>query len=161
MATDTPTEFERWVAPYMERMALIAARFGPPGEREDVLQEALLRAWQHRASFDARRGSLGGWLFAITANAARTRVRGWKAVARAIKPPDLPFSDPDQKVDLEGAIARLSDRQRLAVGCFYAVGLSIAETSQVMGCSVGTVKSTLADARSALRISLQSPKETR
>ena len=59
-------------------------------------------------------------------------------------------------VDVEHAVARLSTRQRLAVDCFYFVGLSIGETAAVMGCSEGTVKSTLADARGRLRVSLRS-----
>ena len=46
-------------------------------------------------------------------------------------------------------MTRLAPRQRLAIDCFYFVGLSLAETAAVMGCSEGTVKSTLSDARAA------------
>ncbi|HTE86725.1 MAG TPA: RNA polymerase sigma factor [Dehalococcoidia bacterium] len=156
--SDDKEDFEGWVAPYLGRMALIAARLGPPSDGDDVLQEALLRAWRHRASFDPKKGSVSGWLFTITANVARTRARRWRF---------LPFletrrevsTDLDDRIDLERAIAQLSERQRLVIQCFYAIGLSIAETSQVMGCTEGTVKSTLADARSALRVKLDDAKE--
>jgi RNA polymerase sigma factor (sigma-70 family) len=155
-ANDTE-DFEGWVAPYLARMALIAARLGPPSGEDDVLQEALLRAWRHRASFDPKKGSLGGWLFTITANVARSRSRRSRFL-RFFEPRQEVWTDLDEKVDLERAIAQLPERQRLAIECFYAIGLSIAETSQVMRCTEGTVKSTLADARSALRVKLDDAK---
>jgi RNA polymerase sigma-70 factor (ECF subfamily) len=49
----------------------------------------------------------------------------------------------------------LSARQRLAVDCFYFADLSVADTAAVMGCSEGTVKSTLSDARARLRSLLE------
>jgi RNA polymerase sigma factor (sigma-70 family) len=155
--SDDTEDFEGWVAPYLARMALIAARLGPPSDEDDILQEALLRAWRHRTSFDPKKGSVGGWLYTITANVARTRARRLRF---------LPFfetrrgvsTDVDQRIDLERAIARLPKRQRLAIECFYAIGLSIAETSHVMRCTEGTVESTLADARSALRVKLDDAK---
>jgi RNA polymerase sigma-70 factor (ECF subfamily) len=58
---------------------------------------------------------------------------------------------PDDRLDIERALTRLSARQRLAVDCFYFAGLSLVETAAVMRCSEGTVKSTLADARDRLR----------
>ena len=55
------------------------------------------------------------------------------------------------RLDVAAAISKLSPRQRLAVDCFYFVGLSVDETARVMGCSEGTVKSTLSDARARLK----------
>mgnify|MGYP001796503771 CR=1 FL=1 len=49
------------------------------------------------------------------------------------------------------AIAGLPTRQRLAVELYYVLGLPVAEVAVVMACSVGTVSSTLSDARKALR----------
>jgi RNA polymerase sigma-70 factor (ECF subfamily) len=37
-------------------------------------------------------------------------------------------------VDVEAAVARLAKRKKLAVECFYFVGLSVAETAAVMRC---------------------------
>jgi RNA polymerase sigma-70 factor (ECF subfamily) len=54
-------------------------------------------------------------------------------------------------IDVRAAVARLTRRERLAVDCFYFADLSIAETAAVMGCSEGTVKSTLSSARERLR----------
>jgi RNA polymerase sigma-70 factor (ECF subfamily) len=57
----------------------------------------------------------------------------------------------EDRLDVEFAVAKLPARQRLAVDCFYFVGLSVAETAVVMGCAEGTVKSTLSDARARLQ----------
>ena len=57
-------------------------------------------------------------------------------------------------MDVAAALARLSTRQREAVDLHYYAGLSVADTATVMGCSAGTVKSTLSDARARLRILL-------
>lgn len=149
-ADDSADSFWAWVEPHMQRMALVAARLGPPGAREDIVQEALANAWRHRRGYDAEKGSAAGWLMAITANVARGQ---WRRHHRAVwtltvqeRPRDL-----EAELDLEAAIARLPNRQRLAVNCFYAAGLTVAETASVMDCTEGTVKSTLADARTHLR----------
>lgn len=151
--SETVEDFERWVSPYLERMALIAARFAPSADREDVVQDALLRAWRHRDKFDSKKGTVGGWLFAITANVARTHARR-PVLASILLSAEAEIRDHDQDLDLDAAIRRLSKRQKLAVECYYAVGLTVAETAQVMACSEGTVKSTLADARSSLKVVL-------
>ena len=67
----------------------------------------------------------------------------------------VPGRSSDDRVDVEAAVTRLPKRQKLAVDCFYYVGLSVAETAAVMGCSDGTVKSTLSDARKRLRLLLE------
>ena len=61
----------------------------------------------------------------------------------------------DDHVDIERAVQALPARQRLAVDCHYFAGLSVAETAAAMGCSEGTVKSTLSDARARLRPALE------
>src|SRR5713101_47292 len=42
---------------------------------EDIAQEAFVRAWRHAGAFDPRRGSVVGWLLAITRNLAIDSVR--------------------------------------------------------------------------------------
>jgi RNA polymerase sigma factor (sigma-70 family) len=149
---DEQVSFVEWTAPYLSRMALVAARLGPPDERDDIVQDALTRAWRSRRTFDERKGSLSGWLCAITANVARSSHRHrWKLRAHLPAPRDR---DTDAAIDLDAAIKLLPPRQRLAVECFYAVALSVEETAALMGCSEGTVKSTLSDARARLRAQL-------
>lgn len=144
----TPEEFAAWVRPSLPAMARLAARLSPPGERDDVVQEALVRAWSKRSQFDPTRGTASSWLLAITADQARKARRRRRPLAlfesgavRSI----------DDHVDIEYVVVKLPARQRLAVDCFYFVGLSVGETAAVMGCAEGTVKSTLSDARARLQ----------
>lgn len=151
---DTPTDFAAWVEPELSKMSRLAARLAPDAERDDVVQEALVRAWRKRGQYDARRGTAANWLLAITADQARRarrRRRPFGLVGEIV----VPSRSLDDRVDVEAAVARLARRQKLAVDCFYFVGLSVAETAAVMRCSEGTVKSTLSDARKRLRLLLE------
>lgn len=143
-------EFAAWVRPHLPAMTRLAARLAPR-DRDDVVQESLVRAWRRRSTYDPSKGSELGWLLAIVADRAR-RGRG-----RA-RPPSLPLGVADgavldraRDVDLERAIARLSARQRLAVDLYYFVGLDTASCAEVMRCAEGTVKATLHQARGRLR----------
>ena len=143
------SEYAEWVRPHLPAMSRLAARLAPNGDRDDVVQEALVRAWTKRSQWDPVRGSAAGWLLAIVADRARhARRRSAAPQGHLVASPP-----PDQhhRLDLDRALDRLTVRQRLAVDCFYYADLSIAQTAQVMGCTEGTVKSTLADARARLR----------
>ncbi len=150
-----PDGFAAWVDPHLAAMTRLAARLAPAADRDDVVQEALVRAWRKRHQFDARRGTPSAWLLAITADQAakaRSRVRRLEPVpeeAGAVPPAS------DDGIDVRRALDRLTARQRLAVDCVYFVGLTVAETAGVMRCSEGTVKSTLSDARAKLRVFLE------
>jgi RNA polymerase sigma-70 factor, ECF subfamily len=148
LASATPEQFGAWTAPHLRAMSLLAARLSSDAERDDVVQEALIRAWTKRGQYDPRRGTPSAWLLAITADQARRARRGRRPLLGSLPGTVRPI---DEELDLANAISALSGRQRLAVDCFYFVGLDIAETAAVMRCSEGTVKSTLSDARNRLR----------
>lgn len=153
-APDRQREFADWVGPHLGAMARLAARLAPHADRDDVVQEALTRAWLKRAQYDPARGTPSVWLLAITADQARKagrRVRPLFAEPGAERAAGIP----EDRVDLRRALDQLTERQRLAVDCAYFVGLTGVETAAVMGCAVGTVKSTLADARTKLRTLLE------
>ena len=57
-----------------------------------------------------------------------------------------------ERSDLWTALGRLPRRQRAAVVLRYYEGLSEAEAAGVLGCSVGTVKSSTSRALAKLRI---------
>jgi RNA polymerase sigma-70 factor, ECF subfamily len=153
-APDTAEAFAGWVRPHLAVMARLAARLAPGAERDDVVQEALVRAWQKRSQYDPHRGTPASWLLAITADRARRARRGRRPLAELSDVPARVRST-DDVLDVEYAVARLPRRQRMAVDCFYFAGLSVAETAAVMACSEGTVKSTLSDARRRLRPMLE------
>jgi len=157
-APDDPVEFGDWVRPHMRTLAHLVARLAPSADRDDVVQDALARAWAKRHLFDPARGTAGAWLYAIAADQAgkaRRRLR-WPAGPGTADETGGGGDDvATTRVDVQRALARLSRRQRLAVECVYFVGLSIVDTAAVMRCAEGTVKSTLADARARLRMLLE------
>lgn len=138
--------------PHVARMRRLAALMAPGLDPDDVVQEALLRAWQKRSTYDPNRGAFGTWLLAITADRSR-RLRQ--------RHPDYQLSGIDldrsttgqhrtMDIDLREAVDALPPRQRQAIVLYYYADLPVAEVATVMACAVGTVKSTLADARSRL-----------
>lgn len=151
---DTAADFAEWIRPHLPAMARLAARLAPRTDGDDVVQEALARAWTKREQFDARRGSPSAWLLAITADQAMKARRRTLSVQSIIERAS-PQPSTDDAIDIERALDQLPKRQRLAVDCFYFVGLSVAETAAVMDCAEGTVKSTLAEARTRLRMLLR------
>jgi DNA-directed RNA polymerase specialized sigma24 family protein len=148
LVSSTPEQFGAWVAPHLRAMSLLAARLSSDAERDDVVQEALIRAWAKRGQFDPQRGTPAAWLLAITADQARRARRRRRPLLGVLPGRVRPIDD---ELDLANAMTSLSGRQRLAIDCYYFIGLGIAETAAVMGCSEGTVKSTLSDARLRLR----------
>jgi RNA polymerase sigma-70 factor (ECF subfamily) len=143
-------DFRSWVDPHLVAMRRLATRLTSAADSDDVVQEALVRAWRKRAQYDQARGSAQSWLLAIVADRARRhRVR----LRRGRELVDVPARsvDVERALDLDAAIAGLPRRQRLAVELHYLLGLDVKECAAVMGCSDGTVKSTLYDARTRLR----------
>ena len=144
-------DFADWVEPHLPAMTRFAGRLVPSADRDDLVQDALVRAWRRWPTYDPARGAPLPWLLAILADQGRrSRVRS--------RPHALPLPDDGQPVDLtpadldlERAIAGLSARQRIAVDLYYFVDLDVATVAAVMGCAPGTVKATLSQARTRLR----------
>jgi RNA polymerase sigma factor (sigma-70 family) len=148
MAQGTTGDFGDWVAPHLPAMTRYAARLVGPDDRDDVVQDALERAWRRWATFDEARGRPLAWLLAIVHDRGRrhrTRRRA-PLLVEAVEAVDAP-----RDLDLERAVAGLPPRQRQAVDLHYFVGLDVVTVAAVMGCAEGTVKATLHQARSRLR----------
>src|SRR4249919_3417560 len=120
----TPAEFARWVEPHLLVLTRYAGRQVALSDRDDVVQEALIRAWQRWSTYDERRGTPVAWLIGILADRCRRHhTRGPGAVVELVER-EAPSAMPD--IDLERALDRLSDRQRTAVDLHYFVGLDVA-----------------------------------
>ena len=109
---------------------------------------AAWRSWRH---FNPERGHARAWLLAIVANKARDQLRRNAARLDVIDDQAVLTPPTEVELDLTSALSRLTDRRRTAVALHYYLGLTVEECAQVMGCSTGTVKSTLSDARGQLR----------
>ena len=117
----------------------------------DAVQEGFARAIRSRSSYKAR-GSVEGWLWRVVVNAARDR---------RVPPVEPEVEQAAEAVAggepgaLRAAIARLPERQRLAVFLRYFADLDQASIAKVLGVRPGTVAATLHTARESLRKSLE------
>lgn len=143
-------EFADFVRPHWDIMAALARRLAPNEAGDDVLQEALSAAWRKRDQFDPDRGTARNWLMAIVADQAYKGRRRLRPTVDLVDGPTLD-RDAGVDVDLRAALRRLTERQRSAVVLHYYLDVAVADVAGVLGCSAGTVKSTLADARTKLR----------
>jgi RNA polymerase sigma factor (sigma-70 family) len=151
--------FESWVAVYVAGMRRTAARLTGEDAGEDVAQEALVRAWRKKELYSPERGTPKQWLNAITRDQARrwrTRVHpSHTYVAELPEPSTEHESSIEQDLDVRFALSTLPPRQREAIFRFYYLDQSVGQLAAAMGCSPGTVKSTLADGRRSLLAKLE------
>ena len=151
-AGDSSTaDFSSWVQPHLPAMQRLAARLVERSEADDVVQEALVRAWRRWSTYDEGRGGPTGWLLAIVADRARRHRSRTRVPVPTLVDADTAAPDTSGDLDLERAIVRLSGRQRTAVELYYFVGADVATCAQAMGCAEGTVRATLHQARGRLR----------
>lgn len=148
-------DFQAWVAPFLPAMTRYASRLVSASDRDDVVQESLVRAWSRWSTFDPERGHATAWLLGIVRDRSRrhrTRTRQHEDAADQTHPPTwLTPAD----IDLERAMATLTERQRSAVDLYYFVDLDVDTISRLLGCAPGTVKATLSQARDRLRATLE------
>ena len=135
--------------PLMYRTAWVLC--GDHHQAEDLVQHVLTKlyvAWPRVSRMDAVDGYVRTML--VNANLDRLRRRrehtgleGWDRPART--------SDLDAVLDLREALSRLAPGQRRALVLRHLWGLSVDETSAVLGVAPGPVKSQTADAIASLR----------
>ncbi len=155
--------FEACVAPHMERLWRLALRLqGRPADAEDLVQETLARAWRHRADVLAL-DAPGPWLARVLTrmHVDRWRRRNALDAAESLPDPDRAVIEADTKEtsslatvsaeEVLAAVRALPDRWRLPVLLHDAEGYSLEEIGRMLGIPVGTLKSRLHRARSAVR----------
>jgi RNA polymerase sigma-70 factor (ECF subfamily) len=125
-------------------------------EADDLVQEAMLRAWRSRASFEPGT-NFRAWLFKIVRNqfySSKRKAWRWTPLDPQVAEETLVAADdPSIGLSLEDvtqAIARLPDGQREALLLVGAAGVSYEEAAHICGVAVGTVKSRVSRARHAL-----------
>ena len=88
------SEFTSLIEPYRRELHLHCYRLlGSLYEAEDLVQETMLRAWQHFDTF-RRESSLRTWLYRIATNACLDALK--KRSPRALPPAVVPEADPLQ-----------------------------------------------------------------
>jgi len=121
-----------------------------PLDAEDVTQTTFVSAWQARDTYDATRGSLGGWLVGIArrriVDRLRVLEREQRSAEAAARMPDpaqrAEYADQviDRLVVADG-LARLPDAQRRILELAFYDDLTHQQIAGVTGLPLGTVKS--------------------
>ena len=136
-----------------------------PGEAEDAVQEAFVKAWRAMPRFRAE-APFRPWILRIVSNEARNRARSSRrrdalAVREAAADPGGSAPSPeavaltrDDAQTLLRALERLPERDRLVIAYRWLLDLGESETAEVLGVRPGTVKSRLSRALSRLRAEL-------
>lgn len=133
---------------------------GDRSRAEDIVQETLLRAWQHpevAANFER---SPRAWLYAVARNLVVDDFRGRSARPRETRMvDDLDIGSDDGGIgnalthfEVIDAIRALAPQHRAVLLALYYRDLSVADAAHELGVPQGTVKSRAHYALRALRI---------
>jgi len=130
---------------------------GDPAAADDLAQDALVKAWDARASYQMGT-NMKAWTFMILRNQFYSeRRRAWRltqldqeAAERTLMAVDDP-SAPLALDELRQGLAVLPAEQREALILVGAGGFAYEEAAEICGCAVGTVKSRVSRARRALQ----------
>jgi len=129
---------------------------GNPTAADDLAQEAMLKAWKARESYQAGT-NLKAWAFTILRNLFYSeKRRSWRRqqldpeVAEATLVANDDASASLDLLSLRNGLTSLPEDQREALVLVGAGGLSYEETAEICGCAVGTIKSRVSRARKAL-----------
>jgi RNA polymerase sigma-70 factor (ECF subfamily) len=137
---------------------------GDHARAEDVVQETLLRAWQHPHVTDDSERSPRAWLFRVARNLIideRRSVRFRSEVRSPDGSDEFEQCGPDEmnaaldRLLIADALTHLSPEHRAVVRRSYYLGWTTAQIADDLQIAEGTVKSRLHYALHALRLTLQ------
>ena len=158
--------FERLMHSHAPALYTLALRsLGDAHEAENLVQEAMLRAWNSLKSFRAE-ARLGTWLYRIVINLCYNRLpqlrrlpegldEDWAAtLPQAASGPEALLTDRELQHVLHDAIAALPAQQRLLITLRHLEDLRYDEIAEITGLPLGTVKTGIHRGRLQLRTSL-------
>lgn len=153
IAVDAAVERVRWESAYRAAYPTLyrglVAMGARPEEAEDALQDAFVKGLERPGDFPTT--SVDGWVFVVASRAWRRR----RMRERVLLPwriwTDRPTPSADASADVLAALRALPLRQRQIVVARYLVGLSQAETAELLGIARGTVSAATTQALASLR----------
>ena len=158
--------FRRYYTP-MCRLAYVI--LGDRSLAEEVVMEALVKTfsgWRRIKDLDRSEA----YLRQAVVNGCRSKIRRTvleRRVAPTLRQRAEQASrsgsdvDPDTRRELWRAVSALPERQRACVALYYYEDLPEGEIADLLGCSIGTVKSQLFKARAKLQVLLEPGEESR
>ena len=158
--------FERLVETYENKIYTLALRMsGSPDDAGDIAQEAFLAAWRGLPAFRGEAG-FATWLYRLASNATIDYLRrqrkqrgelslddeelGLDAVDAGPGPQDAAEGE-EVRSAVAAGLGALSEGHRQVLVLRELQGLSYEEIAAVLAVDLGTVKSGISRARSALR----------
>lgn len=131
---------------------------GNDTDAEDLVHDALLRAYERRAGFRSG-GNLRGWLMSILHNTFIDRVRAARAERRGVEAAaevaEASIPAPQEHAARLGKVRdhffALPEEQRAAIHLVAIEGLSYQDAADALGIPVGTLMSRIGRGRAALR----------
>jgi RNA polymerase sigma-70 factor (ECF subfamily) len=161
LAKNLDGSFERLVRIYQNRLYSFALRLSHnTHDAEDIAQEAFVKAYQALKSYSRDRIEimvLKPWLYKITLNVFRNRVRGRHLQLASLNKtdddtpvepqddesqrPESIFETTESRNQLDALVARLPEKYRVAVILRYVEGLDYAKLAAVLRQPIGTAKS--------------------
>jgi len=144
-------DFNTIVGPWIEpgyRLAYSMLR--DADEARDAVQVAAVKAWRSLGRLRDH-GTAQVWFFGIVADQCRsTTRRRWSMVLRTVSVGSA-AAGPDQSLDVEGAIGRLSPDDRAILHLHYYLDLPIEEVARVLGIRPPTGRTRLYSAVQRMR----------
>jgi RNA polymerase sigma-70 factor, ECF subfamily len=167
LGADLDTSFEQVVLAYQDRLFGFALRLsGTPAEAEDSVQDAFVRAYRALKKYpqeQRRTLQVRPWLYRITLNVVRNRVRGHRPTAEldgqwasAFEEQPEPLAEAaERRRELARLIASLPDHYRAAVVLRHVQGLPYAEIATILDQPVGTTKANVHRGMNLLRHAIE------
>ena len=156
--TDREADFSAYLLARQRALIRLAYLLtGSPHEAEDIVQAALLKVYRHWGTIE----SPDGYVRRAIVNEYRS---WWRRPVRRreVTSSDLVTfvgavapSDEHADHDLRAHVAALPRQQRAAIVLRYYEDLTEAQTAEILGCSIGTVKSHTSRALGNLRVSMK------
>lgn len=145
---------------HMERSIRLAqALLGTSTDADEIAQEAFIRVWRGRASFDPTIARFTTWFYRIVVNLAIDRSRQPRGdpiesadeIAADEPGPLARLIAREEECAAAQCIAQLPARQRTAIALFHFEGLSMRDAAETMGVSDKAFESLLVRARATLK----------
>jgi RNA polymerase sigma-70 factor (ECF subfamily) len=129
---------------------------------EDILHDVFLQLWQAPERFDAARGNLPAWMAVIARNRAIDRIRQQRATVDPEETILMSPADMGSEVEqasvvrkVRGLLQAMPEPQRRAMEMAFFDGKTHAEIAASMNEPLGTVKTRIRSALTAIRKALQ------
>jgi len=155
-AAAKPRRFEMLLERHEGRLRRVAyGMLGDPSRVDDVLQEALFRAYRKLpVGFESEQHE-AAWLYRIVHRCCLNELRARKRRRETLGVPDQPSRDTDEttlaSVAVAAALAQLAPDARAVVLLVDLIGLDYETAAASLGIPRGTVASRLNAARASLR----------